>query len=61
MYLLGLLIIDQLFLGSINILNLTIGIRSNLIDIEAIKYIFCVSRFCFLYLFLCSAKNTAMC
>ena len=53
MYLLSLLIIDKLFLGSINIFdfinNLVIGIRAILIDIEAVKYVFYISRFCFLF------------
>ena len=45
MYLLGHLIIDKLFLGSINILifyknNLKIDIRATLIDIEAIEFVF---------------------
>ena len=53
MYLLGLLIIDQIFLGLINTLdftnNLDIGIRATLIDFEAIKFFFYISGF---YVFL---------
>ena len=46
MYLLDLLIIDQLFFGSINTLdfinNLTIGIKAPLIDIEAVNFFFLI-------------------
>ena len=46
MYLLGLSIIDQIFLGSINTFdftnNLDIGIRATLIGFEAINFFFFV-------------------
>ena len=46
MYLLGLLIVDHLFLDLINTLDFTkyliIGIRALLIDIEAVKFVFSI-------------------
>ena len=60
MYLLDLLISDQLFLKSINTLgfyknNLAIGIKTTLIDIKAIKFIFLI--FLGLIDFCCQFQN----
>ena len=51
----GHLIIDQLFLESINTLdfinNLVISIRTTLIDSEAVKFVFCVFWVLFIIFF----------